>query len=37
LVDQLPLATFNTKDYEDFGEYEGLRLVDAGPGPVRPA
>lgn len=36
LVDQLPLATFNTKDYEDFGEYEGLRLVDAGTGPVRP-
>jgi predicted nucleic acid-binding protein len=37
LVDQLPLATFNTKDYEDFTEYDGLRLVESGSGPVRPS
>jgi toxin FitB len=35
LVDQIPLATFNAKDFEDFAEHEGLRLVNAGPGPVR--
>jgi hypothetical protein len=27
-VDQLPLATFNGKDYADFAEYDGLRLFD---------
>ena len=33
LVHGLPLATFNTKDFAD----EGLQLIDAGPGPVRPS
>ena len=28
LVDWLPLATFNGKDFADFGEYDGLRLFD---------
>ena len=28
LVDQLPLATFNGKDYTDFAEHDGLRLFD---------
>jgi predicted nucleic acid-binding protein len=28
LVEDLPLATFNTKDYVDFAAYEGLSLVD---------
>ncbi|MFB9238727.1 type II toxin-antitoxin system VapC family toxin [Plantactinospora siamensis] len=28
LVDRLPLATFNTKDYADFAEYDGLSLFD---------
>jgi toxin FitB len=28
LVDRLPLATFNGKDFADFGEYDGLRLFD---------
>ncbi|MEV6799667.1 type II toxin-antitoxin system VapC family toxin [Micromonospora rifamycinica] len=28
LVDRLPLATFNGKDYADFAEYDGLRLFD---------
>jgi hypothetical protein len=23
-----PLATFNGKDFADFGEYDGLRLFD---------
>jgi predicted nucleic acid-binding protein len=36
LVHGLPLATFNVKDYADFVAHEGLQLVDAGPGPVRP-
>jgi predicted nucleic acid-binding protein len=27
LVRKLPLATFNTKDYADFAEHEGLELV----------
>lgn len=27
LADQLPLATLNTKDFEDFGEHEGLILL----------
>jgi toxin FitB len=27
LVEQLPLATLNVKDYEDFAEHEGLVLV----------
>jgi predicted nucleic acid-binding protein len=27
LVYELPLATLNTKDFADFAEYEGLRLV----------
>lgn len=31
----LPLITFNTKDYEDHVAHEGLHLVDAGR-PVRP-
>lgn len=28
LVYDLPLATFNVKDFTDFAAYEGLRLVD---------
>jgi predicted nucleic acid-binding protein len=28
LVDRLPLATFNGKDYADFADYDGLRLFD---------
>jgi hypothetical protein len=28
LVRELPLATFNIKDYQDFVEYEGLVLLD---------
>jgi predicted nucleic acid-binding protein len=36
LVHGLPLATFNTKDFADFAANEGLQLIDAGPGPVRP-
>jgi len=36
LVHGLPLATFNVKDYADFASNEGLQLVDAGSGPVRP-
>jgi predicted nucleic acid-binding protein len=28
LVNHLPLATLNTKDFVDFAQYEGLRLVD---------
>ena len=28
LVHQLPLATFNTKDFVDFAQYEGLVLLD---------
>ncbi|MPZ62042.1 MAG: PIN domain-containing protein [Propionibacteriales bacterium] len=28
LVDQLPLATFNTKDFADFAEHDGLQLFD---------
>jgi predicted nucleic acid-binding protein len=28
LVYELPLATFNTKDFIDFAAYEGLHLVD---------
>jgi predicted nucleic acid-binding protein len=36
LVHGLPLATFNVKDFADFAANEGLQLVDAGPGPVRP-
>lgn len=27
LVERLPLATFNLKDFEDFERYEGLRLL----------
>jgi len=27
LVRELPLATFNIKDYADFAEHEGLELV----------
>lgn len=27
LVERLPLATFNIKDFVDFEEHEGLRLV----------
>jgi len=29
LVDRLPLATFNVKDFDDFTEHEGLELVTA--------
>lgn len=29
LVDDLPLATFNTKDFADFAEHDGLVLVDS--------
>ena len=29
LVERLPLATLNTKDFEDFSEYEGLELIRA--------
>lgn len=28
LVDRLPLVTFNTKDFADFAEHEGLELID---------
>jgi toxin FitB len=28
LVEGLPLATFNTKDFADFGQHEGLNLLD---------
>lgn len=28
LVHRLPLATFNTKDFADFAQYEGLQLLD---------
>ena len=28
LVNGLPLATFNTKDFVDFAQYEGLTLLD---------
>ncbi len=28
LASQLPLATFNTKDFADFGQYDGLDLLD---------
>lgn len=31
LVWDLPLATFNRKDFEDFAGHDGLRLIDAGP------
>jgi len=27
LVRELPLATFNTKDFLDFAEYDGLMLI----------
>jgi predicted nucleic acid-binding protein len=30
LVDQLPLATFNVKDFADFAEHDGLQLLDVG-------
>ncbi len=36
LVDGLPLATFNVKDYADFVAHDGLKLIDAGHGPMRP-
>ncbi|MBN1170657.1 MAG: hypothetical protein JXA67_00615 [Micromonosporaceae bacterium] len=28
LVNDVPLATFNVKDFSDFAEHEGLRLFD---------
>ncbi len=28
LVHRLPLATFNTKDFADFAQYDGLELLD---------
>jgi predicted nucleic acid-binding protein len=31
LVHGLPLATFNTKDFEDFAEHDGLRLLGTEP------
>jgi hypothetical protein len=37
LVNRLPLATFNVKDYADFVAHESLQLLDIGPGPVRPS
>ncbi|HZN18242.1 MAG TPA: type II toxin-antitoxin system VapC family toxin [Micromonosporaceae bacterium] len=30
LVDGLPLATFNIKDFEDFAVHDGLDLLDVG-------
>jgi toxin FitB len=27
LVNGLPLATFNTKDFADYAEHDGLRLI----------
>jgi predicted nucleic acid-binding protein len=30
LVDWLPLATFNVKDFADFVQHDGLRLLDLG-------
>jgi toxin FitB len=36
LVRGVPLATFNVKDYADIAAHDGLNLIDAGPGPVRP-
>jgi predicted nucleic acid-binding protein len=30
LVADLPLATLNLKDFEDFAEYDGLRLISPG-------
>jgi toxin FitB len=30
LVEGLPLATLNIKDFEDFAEYNGLRLLTSG-------
>jgi predicted nucleic acid-binding protein len=30
LVDGLPLATFNVKDFEDFAAHDGLDLLDVG-------
>lgn len=29
LVDRLPLATLNTKDFTDFAEHDGLELLDS--------
>jgi predicted nucleic acid-binding protein len=31
LVHDLPLATFNTKDFADYAEHDRLRLVGTGP------
>ena len=28
LVNDFPLATFNTKDFADFARYDGLELLD---------
>jgi hypothetical protein len=36
VVHGVPLATFNVKDYADIATHDGLRLLDAGTGPVRP-
>lgn len=30
LVDRIPLATFNTKDFADFAAHDGLQLFDTG-------
>lgn len=35
ITQDLPLITFNVKDFEDFAVHEGLRLIDGGR-PVRP-
>jgi hypothetical protein len=29
VVERLPLATFNTKDFQDFADHDGLELFDA--------
>ena len=31
LVHDVPLATFNTKDFEDFAEHDGLSLIGTEP------
>lgn len=35
IVQNLPLITFNVKDFEDFATHEGLALIDGGR-PTRP-
>jgi predicted nucleic acid-binding protein len=31
LAHDIPLATFNVKDYADYAEHDGLRLVSSDP------